>query len=308
MAPQQFLFPSGVLAPIITPLDQNYKIHAGLFVDHALQVLNEGCVGVVPFGTTGEALSIGVEQRMMALESLVSGGVDPSQILVGTGQTNLDDTANLTRHALEVGSAGVIVLPPFYYKNPSSQGLYEYFSTFIDEVSDSRLKIVLYHIPQVAGVGLPIPVVKKLHEEFPEVVVGIKDSSGDWENTKELLKIKGLDVYPGSERTLLDALPLNARGCITATANIAAPMLSEVVKSYLAKEIEEAQSIHSLVMEFRDVLEKHPPIAAIKAIKERQAEETKWNRVSPPLETLSVSAALEVNEAFEEMQNSFSLL
>ena len=149
---------------------------------------------------------------------------------------------------------------------------------------------------------------KKLHEEFPEVVVGIKDSSGDWENTKELLKIKGLDVYPGSERTLLDALPLNARGCITATANIAAPMLSKVVKSYLAKEIEEAQSIHSLVMEFRDVLEKHPPIAAITAIKERQAEETKWNRVSPPLETLSVSAALEVNEAFEEMQNSFSLL
>ena len=123
MAPQQFLFPIGVLAPIITPLDQNYKIHAGLFVDHALQVLDEGCVGVVPFGTTGEALSIGVEQRMMALESLVLGGVDPSQILVGTGQTNLDDTANLTRHALEVGSAGVIVLPPFYYKNPSSQGL-----------------------------------------------------------------------------------------------------------------------------------------------------------------------------------------
>ncbi|CAI8382788.1 MAG: 4-hydroxy-tetrahydrodipicolinate synthase [Acidimicrobiales bacterium AG-410-I20] len=308
MAPQQFLFPSGVLAPIVTPLHQNYKIHTGLFVDHAFQVLDEGCVGVVPFGTTGEAFSVGVKQRMTALESLVSGGVHPSQILVGAGQTNLGDTINLTRHALEVGSSGVLVLPPFYYKNPSSQGLYEYFSAFIDEVSDSRLKIVLYHIPQVAGVGFPISVVKKLHEEFPGVIAGIKDSSGDWGNTKELLEIKGLDVYPGSERTLLDAMPLNARGCITATANVAAPMLSKIVKSYLAKEIEEAETIHSLVMGFREVLEKHPPIAAIKAIKRKQARETNWNQVFPPLETLSDSAASEVNEAFEKMQNSFSLL
>ena len=270
MNSQESLFPNGVLAPIVTPLTNDYKVDTDLLVGHASKVLNEGCVGIVPFGTTGEALSVGRDERVASLEALLEGGIASSKLLVGTGQTNLEDTLILTRHALEVGSAGVLVLPPFYYKNLSEQGLYRYFASLIDQIADDRLRIFLYHIPQVAGVGFPVSVVRKLHVDFPNVVAGVKDSSGDWANTELLFEIEGLDVYPGSERTLLDALLLGARGCITATANVAAPILSSVITSYKNRKIEKAEELHSVVMKFREVLEKYPPIAALKSVKEKQ--------------------------------------
>ena len=308
MNPQKFLFPHGVLSPILTPLTSNYQVDVDLLVSHAQKVLNDGCVGIVPFGTTGEALSVGREERITSLEALINSGIDPSKLLVGTGQTNLDDTLILTRHAVEMNSAGVLVLPPFYYKNPSEEGLYKYFASLIDRINDDRLRVFLYHIPQVAGVGLPLSVVKKLFHNFPKVVVGIKDSSGNWENTKLLLEIEGLDVYPGSERTLLDALSHNSRGCITATANVAAPILSRLIASYQNQQVEEAAKAHSVVMKFREVLEKYPPIAALKSIKEKQDNEKKWNKVSPPLEPLLENESLEVNAAFEEMVSVFNQL
>ncbi len=308
MNPQQFLFPHGVLSPILTPLTSNYRVDVDLLVNHAHKVLNDGCVGIVPFGTTGEALSVGREERIASLEALVESGIDPSKLLVGTGQTNLDDTLILTRHAVEMNSAGVLVLPPFYYKNPSEEGLYKYFASLIDRINDDRLRVFLYHIPQVAGVGFPISVVQKLFQNFPKVVAGIKDSSGNWENTKLLLEIEGLDVYPGSERTLLDALSRNSRGCITATANVAAPMLNSMIAFYQNQQAEKANQVHSVVMKFREVLEKYPPIAALKSSKEMQDNEKKWNKVSPPLEPLLDHESLEINAAFEEMVAAFNQL
>lgn len=308
MNSQQFLFPHGVLSPILTPLTSNYRVDVDLLVNHAHKVLNDGCVGIVPFGTTGEALSVGREERITSLEALVKSGIDPSKLLVGTGQTNLDDTLILTRHAVEMNSAGVLVLPPFYYKNPSEEGLYKYFASLIDRINDDRLRVFLYHIPQVAGVGFPISVVKKLFQNFPKVVTGIKDSSGNWQNTKLLLEIEGLDVYPGSERTLLDALSRNSRGCITATANVAAPMLNSVIAFHQNQQAEKANQAHSVVMKFREVLEKYPPIAALKSIKEIQGNEKKWNNVFPPLEPLLDHESLEINAAFEEMVASFNQL
>jgi len=308
MNPQQFLFPHGVLSPILTPLTSNYRVDVDLLVNHAHKVLNDGCVGIVPFGTTGEALSVGREERIASLEALVKSDIDPSKLLVGTGQTNLDDTLILTRHAVEMNSAGVLVLPPFYYKNPSEEGLYKYFASLIDRINDDRLRVFLYHIPQVAGVGFPISVVKKLFQNFPKVVAGIKDSSGNWENTKLLLEIEGLDVYPGSERTLLDALSRNSRGCITATANVAAPMLNSMIAFYQNQQAEKANQVHSVVMKFREVLEKYPPIAALKSIKEMQDNEKKWNTVFPPLEPLLDHESLEINAAFEEMVAAFNQL
>jgi len=308
MNPQQFLFPHGVLSPILTPLTNECRVNEDLLIGHAHRVLNDGCVGIVPFGTTGEALSVGREDRISSLEALVKSGIDPSKLLVGTGQTNLDDTLILTRHAVEMNSAGVLILPPFYYKNPSEEGLYKYFASLIDRVNDDRLRVFLYHIPQVAGVGLPISVVQKLFENFPQVVVGIKDSSGNWENTKLLLEIEGLDVYPGSERTLLDALSRNSRGCITATANVAAPMLNSVITFHQDQQGEKAIQAHSVVMKFREVLEKYPPIAALKAIKEKQDNEKNWNKVSPPLEPLLEHESSEINAAFEEMVGAFNQL
>ncbi len=205
----------GLIAPILTPFDDQLAVDQEKFNALAHQLLSNGCAGLAPFGTTGEALSVGSAERKAALEGLVEAGVDPSVLIPGTGLCNLPDTVELCRHAIELGCAGVMTLPPFYYKGMSDHGLHDYFVRLIDSINDERLKIYLYHIPQVSGVGLSIPLVRQLHEEFPEVIVGIKDSSGDWENTKALLGIEGLIVYPGAELPVIEAIRLGAPGCIS---------------------------------------------------------------------------------------------
>lgn len=212
--------PRGVITPNLTPFEDDLTIAEGLYLDHAEWLLDQGCVGLAPFGTTGEALSVGSEERMAIIEAMVGRGIDPGRLIVGTGLTNLPDTARLTRHAVDQGCAGVLVLPPFYYKAVPDDGLHAYFSRLIEMVDRPALAIYLYHIPQVAGVGIPPVVAARLHREFPETVVGIKDSSGDWQNTTELLAIEGLTVYPGQETTLLEGLERGTNGCISATANL----------------------------------------------------------------------------------------
>ena len=113
----------------------------------------------------------------------------------------------LTKHAVDLGCGGVLMLPPFYYKAPSEEGLFRFFAEVIEEVGDDRLKVYLYHIPPVAQVGFSLPLIGRLIKEFPETVVGLKDSSGDWSNTAAILDAyPGFEVFPGSEVFLLDGL------------------------------------------------------------------------------------------------------
>ncbi len=191
------LLPDGVVAPILTPFEADLSVSHDRLVAHAQRVVDEGCVGLAVFGTTGEALSVATREREAALEALVAGGIDPGVMIVGTGVTNLPGTVHLTRHAMELGCRACMVLPPFYFKDPDPEGLFRHFAGLVERIGDDRLRIMLYHIPQVAGVGLPVPLVARLRAEFPEVVVAIKDSSGDWANTEALFGIDGLTVYPG---------------------------------------------------------------------------------------------------------------
>jgi len=185
----------GVIAPNLTPFEQSGEVAYDLYVGHVKRLLEQGCVGVAPFGTTGEALSVGMGERIVMLETLLSEGVDPARMIPGTGLTNLADTTRLTRRAVEMGCAGAMVLPPFYFKDVPDDGLFAYFARLIDAVGHDDLRIYLYHIPQVSGVGIPVEVVQRLREAFPDQIVGIKDSSGDWENTRRLLtEVDGLIV------------------------------------------------------------------------------------------------------------------
>jgi 4-hydroxy-tetrahydrodipicolinate synthase len=220
----------GVLAPNLTPFEDDGRIAETLYVEHARRLLDEGCAGLVPFGTTGEAASVGIEERIRLLDRLVESGIPASRLLPGTGLTSLPDAVRLTQHATALGCAGVLVLPPFYYKVVSDEGLFAYFARLIEGVDDPALRVVLYHIPQVAGVGFSVPLVRRLREAFPETVVGIKDSSGDWANTSALLGIDGLAVYPGTELLLPRALIAGSPGCITATANVNAPALARLAR------------------------------------------------------------------------------
>ena len=180
-----------------------------------------------------------------------------------------------------------MTLPPFYYKGMSDQGLYDYFVRLIETINDERLKIYLYHIPQVSGVGLSISLVARLHNEFPEVVVGIKDSSGDWKNTKALLGIDGLIVYPGAELPVIEAISLGAPGCISATANLNSTRIAEVISLCHAGEWEAAAAKHESVCGIRKLFQEYAPIPAQKALLARQSGQPSWGNLRPPFHPLA---------------------
>ena len=171
---------SGVIAPVLTPFGEDGGPDAERFVEHCQWLMAEGCTGLAPFGTTSEGNSLGLDERMELLEELVdTGELDPAKLMPGTGTCSLADAIVLTKHAVEVGCGGVLMLPPFYYKAPSEDGLFRFFAETIEEVGDDRLKVYLYHIPPVAQVGFSLPLIGRLIKEFPNIVVGLKDSAGD---------------------------------------------------------------------------------------------------------------------------------
>ena len=288
------LLPNGVVAPLLTPFNQDLSVSTERYVAHAQSLLDEGCVGLAPFGTTGEALSIGSQERQESLESLVAGGIDPQLLIVGAGLPDLPGTIHLTRHAIDLGCAAVMVLPPFYYKKPPTEGLFIHYAELIERVGSNRLKIVLYHIPQVAGVGLSVELVGRLQGEFPDVVVGIKDSSGNWENTRRLFEFEELTVYPGNELSLVDALDLGGQGCITATANVRVGPIAEVVSLHGAGRRDEAIESMVSVRAFRLALQEYAPIPAMKRLLAFSHQDPIWANVRPPFIPLSASEGEEL--------------
>lgn len=281
-----FQIPRGVIAPLLTPFNEDYSVATDLYVAHALHLLDTGCVALAPFGTTGEALSVGIDERLAAIRALVDGGIDPGRMIPGTGLSNVADTARLSRGCLEMGCAAVMTLPPFYYKGVTDDGLYAYFAQLITTVgADAR--IFLYHIPPIAIVGIPPRLVARLHHDFPAQIVGIKDSSGDWNNTRALLEIDGLIVYPGSELPLLDALELGSPGCISATANINCGDIAQVINLFDRGQKEAAHALHAMAAKFRKVVEEYAPIPAQKRFLAEITGDPRWARVRPPLTAMS---------------------
>lgn len=296
----------GVVVPLLTPFNDDLSIASDLYVSHARWLFTQGCAGIVPFGTTGEALSVGIDERIDAIQSLVDAGIDPSRMIPGTGLSNVTDTARLSRACLDLGCAGVMVLPPFYYKAVTEDGLYRYYVRLLETLGrDAR--IYLYHIPPIAIVGVPTSLVARLHREFPENFVGIKDSSGDWENTKALFDIDGLIVYPGSEVPLLDALALGGPGCISATANLNTKAIARVIELYGSGQTEAVHELHESVKRFRQIVEKHGPIPAQKRLLALSSGDARWANVRPPLLALSEQEGKELATALRDELGDSSL-
>ena len=283
----------GVLAPILTPFNDDLSVATSLYVAHAKRLLTQGCAGIAPFGTTGEALSVGIDERIAAIRDLIDGGVDPAGMIPGTGLSNVADTARLSRACLDMGCAAVMTLPPFYFKSVTDDGLYQYFEQLIAAIGPDA-RIYLYHIPPIAIVGVPPALAARLHADFPEQVVGIKDSSGDWDNTRALLDIDGMIVYPGSELPLLDALELGAPGCITATANINAADIARIVDLYERGDIAAARVLHETVKRFRLLMQDYDPIPAQKRLLAIATGDARWANVRPPLTAMSAEAGREL--------------
>jgi 4-hydroxy-tetrahydrodipicolinate synthase len=239
----------GVLAPVVTPFNADLSPDPGRLIAHCKWLLSQNC-GLAVFGTNSEANSLSVDERSALLDAVVAAGVDPSCMMPGTGCCSITETVRLTAQAVKHGCAGVLMLPPFYYKDVGEEGLYRYFSEVMQRVGDARLRIYLYHIPPVAVVGITTGLVERLLAKYPDTIAGMKDSSGDWSNTKTFLdaftsgtrkqrsraltrgcppsslpegereQSSSFDVFVGSESFLLANLRHGGVGTISATANV----------------------------------------------------------------------------------------
>ncbi|TMA25987.1 MAG: dihydrodipicolinate synthase family protein [Deltaproteobacteria bacterium] len=275
---------SGVLAPVLTPFQANLEIDVPRFVDHCRSLLADGCSALAVFGTTSEANSLSVEERERLLLALLEAGIPPEKLLPGTGCCALPDTVRLTRAATRAGCAGVLMLPPFYYKNLSDEAVFRSFAAVIDRVADPRLRIFLYHIPNYSQVGIPLAVIQRLRKAYPEIVVGLKDSSGDFSNTRAILdNVPGFQVFVGSERYLLANLRAGGAGCITATANVNAAAIAKAFHD----RTEEAQAG---IDQVRIFFEQFPMIPALKAELAERRNDPAWRTVRPPLVELPAEA------------------
>lgn len=280
---------SGVIAPVLTPFAEDGSPDADRFQAHAKWLLADGCTGLAPFGTTGEANSLGLDERMRLLDALVGGGVDAGLLMPGTGVCAMSDTVTLTRHAVKAGCGGVMMLPPFYYKAIGDDGLFAYYSEVIDRIGDDRLQIFLYHIPPVAQVGLSVELVGRLIDAFPETIVGLKDSSGDWDNTKALLEaFPGFTVFPGSEIFLLQGLRTGGAGCITATGNVNARMIRNVYDNWQG---DQADTLQDEITAVRTTIQARAMIPMLKAIVAHFQNDPGWARMRPPFLALDAAEA-----------------
>ena len=255
-------------------------------------MLAEGATGLAILGTTSEANSLTLDERRRAIDACVDAGIPAAKLLPGTGACAIEDAAVLTRHAADLGCAGVLLLPPFYYKNVSDDGLFAFVARVIEGSGARPPRVVLYHIPPVAVVGWPIALVGRLLEAFPDVIAGMKDSSGDFAHVRELIDaFPDLAIFPGSEVFVLDALKAGAVGCISATANINARAIADLVRTWRESGAPKKQDDLNLV---RKAAERHGMIPAVKAVLAVRYRDDGWRSVRPPLMPLASAARTEL--------------
>ncbi len=276
---------SGVLSPVVTPFNADLTPDADRLIHHCQWLLSQN-VGLAVFGTNSEANSLSVDEKIELLDRLVDAGIDPGRMMPGTGCCALSDSVKLTRKAVELNCRGTLILPPFYYKGVSDDGLYDSYARIIDQVGDARLNIYLYHIPQMTSVPIPLNLIERLIADYPDTIAGIKDSSGDWDNTKAMLDRQwdNFRVFAGSESLLLANMRNGGAGCISATAN--------VNPAAICRLYDEWQDEHSDIKqknldEVRGIFQKYPMIPALKAAMAHYGKDPAWTTVRPPLVTLT---------------------
>ncbi|MFA5522341.1 MAG: dihydrodipicolinate synthase family protein [Castellaniella sp.] len=291
----------GVLSPVVTPFDSNLKPDAPRFVRHC-QWLLDNQVGLAVFGTNSEANSLTLAERMHLLDALVEQGLDASRMMPGTGSCTIEDTVQLTAQAVKHGCAGVLMLPPFYYKGVTDEGLYRYFSEVIQRVGDARLRIYLYHIPPVSQVPISLALIERLLKDYPQAIAGVKDSSGDWNNTLAMLEQfqpHGFDVFAGSETFLLETLRHGGAGCISATANVNPAAIHALYAHWQDADADERQQALNAV---RSAFQKHVMIPAMKRAVAHWSGIDTWAGVRPPLVELDDAAGRQLIDDLQALK------
>ncbi|HEY2257989.1 MAG TPA: dihydrodipicolinate synthase family protein [Variovorax sp.] len=286
----------GVLSPVLTPFENTGAPSHERFVRHCRWLLDQG-VGLAVFGTNSEANSLTVREKRELLDALVAQGLPTQRMMPGTGACAWPEAVELTRHALDAGCAGVLMLPPFYYKGTGDEGMFSYFARVIDEVADTRLRIYLYHIPPVTQVPLSLALIERLLDAYPGVIAGVKDSGGDWSHTEAMIRAfqpRGFDVFAGSETFVLKTMRAGGAGCITATANVNPTAILRLYRDWRA---EDADAQQAALDRTRAIFQAHPLIAAMKAAIAWKSGDAEWRNLRPPLCPLSAPASAQLEDA-----------
>jgi 4-hydroxy-tetrahydrodipicolinate synthase len=277
---------SAVLSPVLTPFNADGSPNAKKLLRQC-QWLQKNGVGQAVFGTNSEANSMSASQKITVLHELIAGGLDPKNMMPGTGACSVDDAVTMTRASVKAGCAGVLMLPPFYYKDVSDDGLFAFYADVIEKIGDAQLKIYVYNIPPVTKIGLSVPLLERLVKTYPTTVIGIKDSSGDWPYTESVIQAlagSGFRVYAGSEVFLLRTLKAGGVGCISATANVNPKAIADLAARWQEGGADALQESLSAV---RAVFAQFPMIASMKAAVAHFSKDPDWVRVRPPLLALN---------------------
>lgn len=287
----------GVYAAVLTPLDADGMPDRVRLAAHCRWLLSRGCDGLTVLGTTGEANSFSVDERLAVLDGLADAGLGDASMIVGTGCCAVSDTVRLTRHALAVGAGAVLMLPPFFYKNVADDGLFAAYARVIDTVGEQRLRVILYQFPQMAGVSLSLPLIERLVSRYPDNVVGLKDSSGDLAPMIAVCRaLPGFAVFTGAEDRLLVLLRAGGAGCISALANIASPLTASVVAAHRTGDTATAERDLARLSAIGRAIGPYSQPAALKDIIARHRADPGWRRVRPPLVALSDGESLALRE------------
>jgi 4-hydroxy-tetrahydrodipicolinate synthase len=288
----------GVNAAVLTPMNADLSVDLDRMAAHSRWLLANGCNGLGVLGTTGEANSIGVSERMEILEGLVARGVPPGKMMPGTGMPSITDTVILSKHAQKLGCPGVLVLPPYYYKNPSDDGLFAFFSEVVQRIGGG-LSLYLYNFPQQTAIPFSFALIARLLKAYPGTIRGAKDSSGDFANTGGMAKEFGKDgfeVYAGDDALLLDLMKLGGAGCITAASNVTCAVNQQVYSNWNNAA---GAAAHVQLSAARKAVISVPLIPGLKALKARHTGDARWHFIRPPHLRLNAEQQEKLFSAFD---------
>jgi 4-hydroxy-tetrahydrodipicolinate synthase len=298
--------PTGVFAACLTPFHADGFVDRHTLVAHARWLLDNGCHGILLFGTTGEGLSLTADERMDALDAVLDDGLPADRLLVGTGALALPDAVHMTLHATKRGVGGVLVPPPFHYRDIDGAGVFRAYDQLIQRVGHPMLRLYFYHFPELFGVPVPFDVIQRLADAYPDQVAGVKDSSGEWDHTEALCRdFPDLQVFAGTERLLLPVLNADGAGCISATANLTAPLAASVWDAW--SNDEDASDLQESLTDLRTAFAALPTIPALKWILADRHDRPNWQTVRPPLTALDDEEVDTLRDVYDRLAQRVNL-
>ena len=291
----------GVYTASLTPLTASYEPNLPALVRHVEQLYELGSDGAAILGSTGEANSLTIEQRL-GIIAYCGSKLEPERLMMGTGSCSLQDAVRLTQASIDAGVYTVLVIPPFYYKPQSDASVLRYYAELISSVDDPRLRIVFYNFPKLSGYNFSLEILQELKQSFGDIAAGIKDSSGNWENMLSITKnVPDFMVYSGTETLLLDILREGGAGCITASANLLAPECQQVFQAWNNNQQDAADQAQKKLSVLRKTLESYPFVSELKGLMAEYSASENWQQMLPPFTPLLES---EIRELSGEIKNN----